>query len=126
MDPLYLRKLRIDRQLESQQLKNLKSQAENTQNTTNQKTSNLQNTSTENVNQNQPQKELTNLNSQTERLMKDMRDEILTPKQMKMNYLASMERSNYVKKMMNLPRTLPELLIQLQNFNNYIIKSYNY
>ena len=117
MDPLYLRKLRIDRQLESQQLKNLKSQAENTQNTTNQKTSNLQNTSTENVNQNQPQKELTNLNSQTERLMKDMRDEILTPKQMKMNYLASMERSNYVKKMMNLPRTLPELLIQLQNPN---------
>ena len=117
MDPLYLRKLRIDRQLESQQLKNLKSQTENTQNTTNQKTSNLQNTSTENVNQNQPQKELTNLNSQTERLMKDMRDEILTPKQMKMNYLASMERSNYVKKMMNLPRTLPELLIQLQNPN---------
>ena len=117
MDPLYLRKLRIDRQLENQQLKNLKSQAENTQNTTNQKTSNLQNTSTENVNQNQPQKELTNLNSQTERLMKDMRDEILTPKQMKMNYLASMERSNYVKKMMNLPRTLPELLIQLQNPN---------
>lgn len=117
MDPLYLRKLRIDRQLENQQLKNLKSQAENTQNTTNQKTSNIQNTSTENVNQNQPQKELTNLNSQTERLMKDMRDEILTPKQMKMNYLASMERSNYVKKMMNLPRTLPELLIQLQNPN---------
>ena len=117
MDPLYLRKLRIDRQLENQQLKNLKSQAENTQNTTNQKTSNIQNTSTENVNQNQPQKELTNLNSQTERLMKDMRDKILTPKQMKMNYLASMERSNYVKKMMNLPRTLPELLIQLQNPN---------
>ena len=117
MDPLYLRKLRIDRQLENQQLKNLKSQVENTQNTTNQKTSNIQNTSTENVNQNQPQKELTNLNSQTERLMKDMRDEILTPKQMKMNYLASMERSNYVKKMMNLPRTLPELLIQLQNPN---------
>ena len=91
MDPLYLRKLRIDRQLENQQLKNLKSQAENTQNTTNQKTSNIQNTSTENVNQNQPQKELTNLNSQTERLMKAMRDEILTPKQMKMNYLAAKE-----------------------------------
>ena len=103
MDPLYLRKIRIDR-LTNQQIKNL---AQNV------------NAPESEVVQNEPQPDskpsLTNLSSQSERLMKEMREEMLSPKQLKMNYLASMERSAYVKKIMNLPSTLPELLIQLQN-----------
>jgi len=111
MDPLYLRKLRIDRQIQ-QQMKNLNS-AEKNSATNSANTSGVQN--------NEPVKSSENMNNQANQLVKDIRDEVLAPRrQRKYNYIASMERSDYVKKMMNLPRTLPELLIQLQrpNYNN--------
>ena len=111
MDPLYLRKLRIDRQIQ-QQMRNLNS-AEKNSATNSANASGVQN--------NEPVKSGENMNNQANQLVKDIRDEVLTPRrQRKYNYIASMERSDYVKKMMNLPRTLPELLIQLQrpNYNN--------
>ena len=111
MDPLYLRKLRIDRQIQ-QQMRNLNS-AEKNSATNSANASGVQN--------NEPVKSNENMNNQANQLVKDIRDEVLTPRrQRKYNYIASMERSDYVKKMMNLPRTLPELLIQLQrpNYNN--------
>src|SRR5574344_2188476 len=96
MDPLYLRKLLINRQINNTGLNNIhkSEKAENV-----------------NVTQNAQ----TNIKNQTQNLVQDMRSEFLNPKQLKMNYLASMERSGYVKKVMNLPKTLPELLMQLQN-----------
>src|SRR5574344_177645 len=96
MDPLYLRKLLINRQINNTGLNNIhkSEKAENV-----------------NVTQNAQ----TNIKNQTQNLVQDMRSEFLNPKQLKMNYLASMERSGYVKKVMNLPETLPELLMQLQN-----------
>ncbi len=111
MDPLYLRKLRIDRQIQ-QQMRNLNSTEKNSA-TNSANASGVQN--------NEPVKSGENMNNQANQLVKDIRDEVLTPRrQRKYNYIASMERSDYVKKMMNLPRTLPELLIQLQrpNYNN--------
>ena len=111
MDPLYLRKLRIDRQIQ-QQMRNLNSTEKNSA-TNSANVSGVQN--------NESVKSNENMNNQANQLIKDIRDEVLTPRrQRKYNYIASMERSDYVKKMMNLPRTLPELLIQLQrpNYNN--------
>lgn len=114
MDPLYLRKLRIERQLNPQNTNNASKGAEES-------AKDAQKAASQNIQSEEPaqisketQAQQTNLHSQSEQIMKDMRDEMLNPRQMKMNYLASMERSTYVKKVMNLPRTLPELLIQLQ------------
>ena len=98
MDPLYLRKLRINQPLNTDSTKNAASEFQSAD----KKPENKQNT---------------NLNTQSQQIMENMREEILTPKQLKMNYLAGMERADYVKKTMNLPKTLPELLIQLQNPN---------
>ena len=111
MDPLYLRKLRIDRQIQ-QQMKNLNSAEKN---------SAANSTNASGVQNNEAVKSNENMNNQANQLVKDIRDEVLAPRrQRKYNYIASMERSDYVKKMMNLPRTLPELLIQLQrpNYNS--------
>ena len=128
MDPLFLRKIRIDRQGMGIKKDNPEHLQQNRQNTENaaptQNEADIQQPAKQDATQNirpeqqvKPQDEHkpTNLKNQSEQLMKEMRDEVLTPKQLKMNYLASMERSGYVKKIMNLPRTLPELLIQLQN-----------
>ena len=101
MDPLYLRKLRIN-----QQQNPIKNTAAETQNADKNTTP-----------QNQQNGQSVNLNTQSARLMNNMREEMLTPKQIKMNYIAGIEQADYVKKVMNLPKTLPELLIQLQNPN---------
>ena len=94
MDPLYLRKLRIDRQIH-QQIKNLNSDD-------NMNSSALKNT---NIKSGEDSVSSKNITSQANELVKDIRDEVLTPKrQRQYNYIASMERSDYVKKMMNLPR----------------------
>ena len=121
MDPLHLRKLRFgvnERQLTpkaDQQSAELNAGAQRAGN--NKDAQGAQSAlAKENVQVDTPNNQSTNLKTQSEQLMKDLRNEMLTPqKQFKMNYLASMERANYVKKVMNLPRTLPELLIQLQN-----------
>lgn len=116
MDPLYLRKLRIERQINPQNTNNgVPNNAEEAL-TDKQNPVNIKGEEAAPLTKENPTQQ-TNLRSQSEQLMKDMRDEMLNPRQMKMNYLASMERSDYVKKVMNLPRTLPELLIQLQNPN---------
>lgn len=112
MDPLYLRKLRIERQLNGQQINNPsqnKSKEDVARSAQAQNEQNIQSPEEHQEVSQQP-----TLRSQSERLMKDLRDDMLSPRQFKMNYLASMERSNYIKKVMNLPDTLPELLIQLQ------------
>jgi len=104
MDPLYLRKHLINQNL-------------------NNRTSNLNKTEkTDSVNITQDAK--TNIKNQTENLVQDIRSEVLSPKQLKMNYLASMERSGYVKKVMELPKTLPELLMQLQNEDSIAEEGY--
>ena len=129
MDPLYLRKLKLDRQLPNRLMPNPEakppsgqeiklpeqSQPQQTQQTQTQQVQTQQGANVVREEIQSPQKQLTNLANQSERIMQDMRNEVLTPKSLKMNYLASIERSTYVKKMMNLPNSLPELLIQLQN-----------
>ena len=127
MDPLYLRKLRqfeVNKGIQNRLNENsTQREANNQQNQVGKPNNPEQAEQAQNTQQQQgvqrqtpDGKPMTNLQSQSERVMKDLRDEMLAPrKQLKMNYLASMERSTYVKKVMNLPRTLPELLIQLQN-----------
>ena len=112
MDPIYLRKLRIGANEPRLRHQNITPNDADVQ-----KNPQTQSAEGENiVHQNSEQSgKNTNLRTQSEQLMRDMRDEMLSPKQFKMNYLASMERASYVKKVMNLPGTLPELLIQLQN-----------
>ena len=96
MDPLYLRKLLIQRQLKQEKIQTHKTEQ----------------ASSVDVNQTTE----SNVAKQAESLVNQVRSEMLAPRQsLKMNYLASMERSTYVKKVMNLPNTLPELLMQLQN-----------
>ena len=96
MDPLYLRKLLINRQLKQETVQTHKTDR------------------AESVNVNESTE--INVAKQAENLVREMREEMLHPRRdLKMNYLASMERSSYVKKVMNLPKTLPELLMQLQN-----------
>ncbi len=108
MDPLYLRKLRIDRQIQ-QQMKNLKSE---------EKPNSAGAARTSGAAAEEAVKAPEQMKQQANELVKNIRDEVMTPRrQPKYNYIASMERSDYVKKMMNLPRTLPELLIQLQRPN---------
>ena len=109
MDPLYLRKLKIG--VNENPLRQMNA-------TPNEAKSSQAKASDGEVvvrNDEQNSQQPTNLRSQSEQLMRDLRDEMLAPKQLKMNYLASMERASYIKKVMNLPNTLPELLIQLQN-----------
>ena len=121
MDPLFLRKLRIERQIPTKLIQQELQQPPPEQNgkvPLNQENLPQQVANTKNVQPNEPlsnQKQPTNITTQSERIMQDMRSEMLSPKQLKMNYLASIERSSYVKKMMNLPESLPELLIRLQN-----------
>ena len=96
MDPLYLRKLLINKQLRQETVQTHKTDR------------------AESVNVNESTE--INVAKQAENLVREMREEMLHPRRdLKMNYLASMERSSYVKKVMNLPKTLPELLMQLQN-----------
>ena len=96
MDPLYLRKLLINKQLKQETVQTHKTDR------------------AESVNVNESTE--INVAKQAENLVREMREEMLHPRRdLKMNYLASMERSSYVKKVMNLPKTLPELLMQLQN-----------
>jgi len=95
MDPLFLRKLLINRQLKQEKIQTYKAEKNDAVNV---------NQSTE-----------MNVTKQAANLVNDIRAEMLNPKQLKMNYLASIERSGYIKKVMNLPETLPELLMQLQN-----------
>jgi len=129
MDPLYLRKLKIDRQILNRQMPASEQklppgqegkmpelqQQPQTQQAQTQQTQAPQGNKPVQEEQTNPQRQLTNLSNQSERIMQDMRSEMLSPKNLKMNYLASIERSSYVKKMMNLPESLPELLIKLQN-----------
>ena len=97
MDPLFLRKKLINSRI-NQARENIK-------------TNKLENNTP--VDKNQPSE--VNVQKQAENVVKNIRAEMLEPTQLKMNYLASMERSGYIKKVLNLPKTLPELLMQLQN-----------
>ena len=123
MDPLFLRKLRIERQIPTRMVQQELQQpppeqdgkAQQTQGDLPQQAQAANAKNVQSKEQVNSAKQPTNISSQSERIMQDMRSEMLSPRQLKMNYLASIERSSYVKKMMNLPETLPELLVRLQN-----------
>ena len=60
----------------------------------------------------------TKTESPAEKLIRNMQFQELTPADLKMNCLKSIDRAVYIKEVLNLPKTLPELFFYLKNPEN--------
>ncbi len=53
-------------------------------------------------------------NTSAQNLIREMQIQTITQQQLKMNYIAGQERSAYIKMLLNLPQSLAELMLKLQ------------